>query len=100
MSELLHKLGDVSTNMNPELDQTQMADQVSQLEESLQQLQQSFKACKLSILEQDAVMQAFEPDLSQLIALCREARAEFEARPVPALDAEAIRLEIASNNVR
>ena len=100
MSELLHKLGDVSANINTELDQTEMSDQVSQLERSLGDLQQSFRACRLQVLEQDTTVQTFEPALNKLIALHREARAEFCARPGPALDTDAIRREIEFNNVR
>ena len=86
--------------MNTELDQTEMSEQVSQLQRSLEALQQSFRASKQRVLEQDATVQILEPELKQLIALCREARAELEARPAPALDTDDIQREIAFNYVR
>ncbi|KAI6659332.1 actin binding domain-containing protein [Oopsacas minuta] len=97
--ELLHKLGDVSANINTELDQTEMATQVQELETTLQALRQTFIASKTRILDQDIVVQPFEPQLNMLLALYSETKAEFQARPAPSLDSDIIRQEIEFNNV-
>ena len=97
--ELLHRIGDVSANINTELDQTEMASQVQELESNLQQLQLSFRASQTQILEQDAVVQPFEPQLNTLLALHQETKDEFQARPPPALDSDIIKQEMEFNNV-
>ena len=97
--ELLHKIGDVSANINTELDQTEMASQVQALETNLQELQLAFRTSQTQILEQDAVVQPFEPKLNKLLALYHETKDEFQARPAPALDSDIIQQEIEFNTV-
>ena len=76
-----------------------MAAQVTELEIKLTGLKQSFRDFSMEILEQDVVVQPFEPQLNNLVALHQEAKTQFEARQTPALDENAIQRNIETNNV-